>query len=751
MTICCSFSLAAFAQEGGGHFVQEVRIQGVQRVPESTIRSNIQTQAGRIANREQLNADIRRLFKLGYFQDIQVEQERGAHGMIVTFVVIEKAVINKLVITGNHKIKAPAIREVVTVPLYQTLNEKRLAESVVAIKNLYAKKNYYSVDVSWRVETTPEGEYELVLDIREYPMAVIRQVQFVGNTVFTDDELRKQIRTKKKGTLSFMTGTGHYKEEDLKQDVLRLTFHYLKNGYLKVRVENPKVSLTKDKRYFFVTFHLEEGDRYRIGKVGVAGDILTTREELISKLQTKPGQIYNRELIEKDMQELTKLYGNQGYAFVNIQPVTDTDEVAKTADIIYTIEKGPRIFIERIEISGNTTTRDKVIRREMKVKEGDVYSESEIEQSRQKIAALGFFKEVNFATPRGARDDMLVLKISVEEKPTGSFSVGAGFSTTEDFILSGSISKQNFFGRGWNGEISAEASSRRQQFLLNMTDPYFFDSEWIVGMSAFKTAYRFTDFNRDSYGGSFSIGHRFFDNMSVSLGYEAEEVDATDFQTFVPASFREDASGLTSLVSFTLNRDTRDNRIYASKGMFNQAKMEVSGSKLGGSNNFWRASGKVQFYQPVVDQLVFKTYLRIGYIKSMDDGIVPLFERYFLGGVNTLRGFYPLSIGPSEIVPGPLGTPVTFVFGGDKMMVINAELEYPIIPSLGLKGVGFFDAGNAYGEGSNFSFEEIRMDWGFGLRWVSPMGPLRFEWGFPIDRQPGEQKTVFNFTIGHFF
>ncbi len=739
------------AQEGGGYFVQEVRIQGAQRVPESTVRTTIKTKPGLIVNRDQLNQDIRRLYRLGYFQDIQVEQERGAHGMIVTFRVTEKAIINKLTITGNHKVKTNTIREVVTVPLYQTLNEKKLAESIAAIKDLYQKKNFYTVDVNWRVQTTPEGEYELVIEIREYPMAIVRQVQFVGNTVFTDDELRQVVKTRKKGMISFLTGSGKYKEDDLKQDVLRLTFHYLKNGYLKVRVDPPRVSLTKDKRYFFVTFPVEEGDRYRIGKVGMDGDVLTTKEELLAKMLTKPGQIYNREFIERDMQTLTRLYGDQGYAFVNIQPVTTTDEVAKTADITYTIEKGNRIFIERIEIAGNTSTRDKVIRRELKVKEGDLYNESELEESRQKIIALGYFKEVNFATPRGNRDDTLILKITVEEKPTGSFSVGAGFSTTEDFIISGSIAKQNFFGRGWNGEISAEASSRRQQFLFNMTDPYFLDSGWIVGTSAFKTAYRFTDFNRDSYGGSTSVGHRFFDYASMSLGYEAEQVDAVDFASFVPNRFRADASGLTSLLSFTLNRDTRDNRIYANKGMFNQAKMEVSGARLGADNDFWRVTAKTQFYQPVVGSLSFKTYLRVGYIKSLDNRIVPLFERFFLGGVNTLRGFYPLSIGPSEPVTDSNGNPVKFVFGGDKMMVINAELEHPIVEAVGLKFVAFFDAGNAYGEGANISLNNVRMDWGLGIRWISPMGPLRFEWGFPIDREAGEQKSVFNFTIGHFF
>ncbi|MDO8528114.1 MAG: outer membrane protein assembly factor BamA [Deltaproteobacteria bacterium] len=742
-----SFSLQG---QGGGRFVQDVRVRGEQRIPATSILSQIKTKPGLIATRESLDEDIRRLFSLGQFRDIQVDEEAGPHGLIITFIVSEKPVINKIIIEGNHKVKENTIREAITLPLYQPLNEKKLSESIEAIRKIYDKKNFYLIDIDHDLRTTQAGDHEFVFQIHERAPAQIREVQFVGNAVFSDDELRGIVKTKKKAMFSFLTGSGKFKEEDLKQDVLRLTFHYLKNGYLKVMVDEPQIFLTKDKRYFFVTFHVHEGDRYRINKLDMAGDILTTKEQLLKDLLTKPGQIYNREFIEKDMQSLTKLYGNQGYAFVHIQPQTETNEADKTADITYQIEKGNRIYIETINISGNTVTRDKVIRREMRIMEGDVYNETEVEKSRERLMALGYFKDVNFATPRGNRDDTLKLNITVDEKPTGSFSVGAGFSTTEDFILSGSISKQNFFGRGWNGEVSAELSHLRQQFLFNMTDPYFFDTQWILGMSAFKTVFRFENFDRDSYGGSFSVGHRFFDNASMSMGYEAEQVSALDFSSIVPVRFTQNSGGLTSLVNLTINRDTRDNRVYATKGMFNSAKLEVSDHHIGADNNFFRATGKTQFYQPIIKKLVFKTYGRVGYIKSLDDTLIPLFERFFLGGVNTLRGYYPQSIGPQEPVVTSTGTQ-NFVYGGNKMIVFNNELEFPIFDPAGLRAVAFFDAGNTFAEEEDIALQDLRLDYGFGVRWISPLGPLRFEWGFPIQRQPGEQKTVFNFTIGQFF
>lgn len=731
-----------------GNYVQEVRVEGASRVPEATIRAQLKTKPGLIVDRQDINEDIHRLFQLGHFKDIQVDEERGAHGWIYTFLVTEKPVLSKIAIEGNKKIKDNTLRELITIPLYQPLNEQKAAESVAAIQEAYAKKRYYLVDVETHLRTAQTGDHEFVFTIKEHERAFVRYVHFIGNSVFSDDELRRKIKIKRKSAFGFLTGAGKYEEEALKQDVLRLTFHYLKNGYLKVKVDLPQVTLTKDKRYIFVSFKIQEGDKYRIGKIDVQGDILTTREELLDRLLTKPGDVYNREYVERDIQAMTQKYADQGYAFVVIHPLTTANDTDKTADIVFNITKGSPIVVEKINVLGNTTTRDKVVRRELKIKEGDLYNETKIQESKEKLMALGFFKDVNFATPRGTKDDTLNLDVTVEERPTGSFSLGAGFSTVENFVLTGSLQKQNFFGRGWNGELSAEFSSRRQQFLFSMIDPYFLDSEWILGTSAFRTIYRFEDFNRESVGGSMSIGHRFFDNASMNLAYEAEQVDAVAFATNVPDRWRGNASGLTSLIGLTLNRDTRDNRIYPNKGLFNSAQMEVSHAELGADNSFYRMTGKTQYYLPVYKGLIFKTFARIGYIRSLDPHSVPLFERYFLGGINSLRGYFPSSIGPADTIPN---TDNSFVFGGNKMIVLNGELEYPIYEPAGLRLVTFFDSGNSFAEDDSFALNRLRSNWGYGLRWISPMGPLRFEWGFPINKKPRERGTVFNFTIGSFF
>ena len=734
------------------NIIEEVRIVGESRVPETTIRSHLKMRAGSLYDRDVISEDVRALFKLGQFNDITVLESAGSKGTLLTYRIDEKPILSAIKFEGNKKVKEKEFKESLKIHPYQPFDEKKFAETIEAFKKLYAKKHFYLVEFSYRFHTTKEGDSQLIIEIHENRPAFIRKVEFVGNRVFTDQELRAVIGTKRKGPFAFFTNSGQYKEESLKQDVQRLTFFYLKHGYLKVQVGDPTVALTKDKRYFFVNFQVHEGDRYRIGKVGFEGDILTTEAELLARLKTKTGDIYNREFLEIDLQGLTSLYGDQGYAFANVIPRTNPDDVNKTADILFHITKGARIKIEKIVIEGNTVTRDKVIRRELRIKENDLYNESKLQESRRLLMALGFFKEVNFATPRGTRDDTVILKISVEEQPTGSFSLGAGFSTAENFIFNASIQKNNFFGFGISGQASVEFSKIRQQFLLEFTDPHFLDTEWILGISGFRQVYAYNDFDRRSYGGGLSIGHRIFDYSSVNLGYDAEQVSISSFGTNVPEFFRKNASGLTSNVNFTLSRDTRDNRIYARSGTFNSAKFEWSGEEFGGDNDFFRTTLRSQLFQPVFGGIVFKTFGRIGYITGLKNKTIPLFERFYLGGANSLRGYFPFSIGPRLRIPASeSGGDTNFVYGGNKMMSFNAELEFPIYDPAGIRFVTFFDAGNSFAEEQSYSVDNLRMDYGFGLRWVSPFGPLRFEWGLPIHRRFGEDSVVFNFTIGQFF
>ncbi len=736
----------------GSVIVQEVSFAGNKRTSEQTLRSAVKMTSGRALDSEAVDRDIAALFKLGQFRDIRAETTPVAGGVKLTYIVEEKPLIADIGFDGNKKIKSDDLRAEVTQRAYSPLDEKALAESMEKIRAAYAKKGYYLADVSYHVETTDQGDGKLIFDIHEHEGVVVRRVFFIGNKVFSDKELRSVVKTRQKTALSFLTGSGKYEEDMLRNDALMLTYFYLNHGYLKIKVSPPKTTISKDKRYIYVTFQLHEGQQYKIGDIGISGDILTTKDELQGLLQTKRGEIYSQKVMEEDLQKLTERYGDEGYAYAAMVPNTIPNDETLTADIDIHITKGRRITIERINITGNTTTRDKVIRREMEVKEQDRYNETALRRSRENLMRLGYFEEVNFATPRGSSDDKMNLDISVKEKPTGTFNIGAGFSSVEHFMFNASIQKDNFFGYGVSGNISAELSSKRQLFMLSVNDPYFLDTKWMAGFSGYRNAYHYTDFRRESTGGELSLGHRFFRNASAQLGYTFEQVKVSDFGITVPQFFQQNTSGITSQVSLSLAYDTRDNRITPRKGLYDIVTQEVSGTKLGGDNDFYRVNFRSMFYQPIYKSIIFKQFFRIGYIRSLNDQPVPLFERFFTGGVFSLRGYAPDSVGPSVRIPATVsGSDQNFVYGGDKILLFITEIELPIYDKAGLRGVVFFDAGNAFAENENYSITNLQADFGAGIRWNSPMGPLRFEWGFPINPRPGDKSVVFNFTIGNFF
>jgi outer membrane protein insertion porin family len=732
--------------------VKEIEFKGNRRTPLETLKETITLRREGRLNLEMVDYDIKSLFKLGQFQDVKVESTPVSGGVKITYLLVEKPLIAEISFEGNRKLKEDDLLADVTQRSYGVLDEKNVAESMENIRKSYAKKGFYLVEIDYHIETIGEEEAELVFDIKENQGVAVRKIMFIGNSVFSDDELREIVRTKKKGLLSFLTSSGKYNEEMLRNDMLLLTYHYLNHGYVKVKVAPPKTTISKDKRYIFITFQMHEGDQYRIGDVTLDGDILTTKQELTEALNTKSGNIYSQKILDTDLMNLTDRYGDEGYAYANIVPQTIPDDEALTADIHINISKGEQIDIERINIFGNTTTRDKVIRRELKLKENDRYSERLLRESKENLMRLGFFEEVNFATPRGSDDDTMVLNVTVKEKSTRSFNVGAGFSSVEKFIFNASVTMNNFLGYGVSTSLSAELSKIRQLFMLSVTDPYFLDTDWLAGFSVYRTGYNYTDFKREATGGDLTLGHRFFDNFGAYLGYQVEKVKVGSFSYTVPQLFRQNSSGLTSAVSLTLSRDTRNDRLFPTKGLYNALVQEVSGTKLGGDNDFYRVNFRSMFYQPVWKSVIFRQFFRVGYIKSLNDKPVPLFERFFTGGVNSLRGYYPNSVGPKLRIPkGVSGKEEDFVYGGDKILLLITELELPIYDKAGIRAVTFFDAGNSYGENQNYSFDNLRMDYGFGIRWNSPMGPLRFEWGFPINKQPGEDSVVFNFTIGNFF
>lgn len=735
--------------------IVSIDVEGISKSDKLSALKALKIKAGDAYSLEAIDADLKSLYALGIFTDISVEKVSAGGGVKIIFKVQESPIVTKISIHGAKGVGDAKVRDEIVQKVDQPLDEKKVGESKEKIKDLYAKEGMGLAVVNTELKTLSgkSDETELIFKISENKNLKVRKITFEGNTVFSSRKLRSFMATKEKGFLSFLTGSGKYRDEMIERDTAYLAYQYLNKGYLKVQVEKPDIIPLAKGNGIEIHYKIVEGERYKIRNISIQGDILTTQEELLSKFTTLKGNYYSQKLLEEDLAKVTELYGNQGYAFANIRPQPNPDDASKEVDINISIDKGDKISVEKINITGNTITRDKVIRRELKIAENSFYNEELLQKSKKKLEALGYFEKVEISTPKGSADDKLNLNINVKEKPTGSFSIGAGYSSVESFLLTASISKQNFLGLGISGNILAEVSKLRQQFSLQYADPYFLDSKWIFTGNISKLLTRFDDFNRDALGGELNLGRHFFDHSSATMGYRIEKVKVDNFSLVVPQFFQQDTSGVTSSAIFALERDTRNNRLAATKGDYEQVVMEYAG--LGGTNNFFRINGNARWFLPIPfpKNSVFKTNFRIGYIKSFDPGQpVPLFERYFTGGVNSLRGFVPRSIGPKvQIPPGTTDADQTFVYGGDKLLVFNMEYEFPIYDPANIRAVLFIDAGNAYAENQDLNPLKVRTDWGFGLRWVSPFGPLRFEWGLPFKRQPGEDKIVFNFTIGTFF
>ena len=732
--------------------LREVLFTGAERTALETLKTTVASKAGMQLSADLVRSDIQALFKLGQFSDVTADVAHVNGMAVLTYQLSEKPYIADIGFDGNRKLKSDDLQELSEVKTFRTLDENAVLTTIDKIKKKYAEKGYYLADVDYHLEDQSANQQKLIFDIHEHQGVFVRKVLFQGNDAFSDKELRGIIKTREKGMFAFMTQSGKYNQEQLNLDQMRLTYHYLNHGYFRAKVAPAKVTMSKDKRFIFVSFQVTEGKQYKFGEVTLSGDILTTHEELMSLLKAKSGKTYSQQTLDEDIMQLSDRYGDEGYAFASIVAQTEPDDENLTVKVKFEIEKGSRITIGHINISGNTVTRDKVIRRELEVIEGDRYSERNLRESKRKLMQLGFFEEINFATPRGKTDNTVDLNITVKEKHTGNFNIGIAFSTAENFIFTASVQKANFFGYGVSGSVSTELSSRRQLFSLSLQDPYFLDTKWIASMSLYHNAMLINDFRRTALGGSVGMGRRFLSNFTANLGYQIEDVAIGSFSSSIPQFFRERAGGLTSAVSFTLSHDTRDNRLAPSKGLYNVASTTLSDHRLGSDNEFFRTGYTSMLYQPIFSTFVFKQFGKIEYIKSLDDDPVPLFERYFTGGPNSLRGYFPNSVGPKIRIPRvPGGPDRDTTIGGDKMLIFVSEVEYKMIKNAGISLVGFFDAGNVFAEEQSYSMKKLKLDYGFGLRWNSPMGPLRFEWGIPINPSPGDDSVVFNFSIGDFF
>jgi outer membrane protein insertion porin family len=765
--------------------VLRVLFRGNRKVEDDAIKVNLKAQPNVTLTQEMLRDDVRTIWKMGFFEDVQVESTESKAGLVIVFVLKEKPAINKIYVAGNDEVSLSKINEILDVKKEQILDPSKLKKNVEKIKELYVEKGFYMAEVTYELKRNSPSEVDVWFRVHENAKVEVRRVNFVGNRAISDDELREVILTHEGNILSIVTQAGTYREDVFQRDLLLLQAHYWDRGYVQVKVGTPLIELSPDKQSMYITISIEEGPQYRLGAIDIRGDLLESKEFFLKRVSVKPGEIFNRSKLSDDLQKLTDLYKDRGYAYVNASPATPVDEKTRTVDVTFEIQKGELVYFDRINVRGNSKTRDKVIRRELRIIEGDPYSQSLLDYSKRRVNALGFFEKVDVSTKRGSGDNQMDVNVEVAERPTGTFQIGAGFSSVENFIAQAQISQNNLLGRGQLLTLQAQISGLRQLFLLQFQDLYFLDTDWTFGFNLFKQDRILSSFTRSSKGASLTWGYLLAEDLRLLLTYTLEDVHVTTggFAGLFSSGQRDPIplgslanllrSGITSSGRALLSYDSRDNRMFPTKGWYNTISGEVADHFLLSENVFTRYEGVARFFYPVWGPFVFRAKLEGGLISSRDPHGVPIFERYFVGGIYDIRGFSPRSLGPviqSLSQQTQDAALQNFLIGGNMQVLGNAEIEFPIFDKVGIRGVVFADMGNAFNledqyckikpsgvDASKdpcktpFDIGAYRESWGFGFRWFSPIGPLRFEWGIPFKTLPGEQPIVFEFTIGNFF
>lgn len=722
--------------------VADIEVAGNRRVKTDSILSVLPLHKGQTVTPLQIDEAIQAIYKLGRFSDVTAQVDTRDGVQILTFQVVERPLVRTVQFEGNKELNAERLRGVVTLKVPDIYDPYEVQKSVAAIKAEYVKDGYYAAEITPDSQINTDNEALVTFRINEGNLVRIKDIRFEGNTVFSEREMRAVMDIKEKWMFSWLTGRGNYDETLLEQDLERVVDLYFNKGYIRVKVRKPVISLVDDRRNMLILIQIDEGEQFRIGKIDAIGELIDSKEVLLGLLDLRAGDVFSRELLRKGVGKISDLYADKGYAYVNVAPLTRVDDTAKSIDLALEIEQGPQVSVERINISGNTKTRDKVIRREMKVVEGELFNASALKRSKARINNLGYFEAVDVTTSDGSDRNHVNVDVNVKERSTGTFSVGAGYSSVEGFVAQGSVTQENFLGRGWKLNLAGSIGGESTTYQISLTDPYFLDKNLTLGFELYKTEREWTDFSRRATGGALKLGMPVFDEYSRTLFiYRYEQKEIFDIDDHASADIREEEGRSTiSSIASTFTRDTTDYRLDPSKGGVFEGSWELAG--LGGTEKYSKYILDYRHFWPAAFGTVLSAHGQFGYLQSIGGEKAPLDERFYLGGINTLRGFDTREVGPRD-ENGDFT-------GATKETFFNFEWIFPLAKDMGLKGVTFLDVGNAWGNNENF-FEEWRYSVGAGIRWLSPLGPLRVEWGYNIDPQPWEDRSRVDFMIGRFF
>ena len=750
--------------------ISAIEITGQRKIEKEAILAKLVSQVGGKYSETQVTQDIQALFKLGYFVQIEAQKEIQNGTVRLVFSLVEKPTIAEVVFQGNVDVKTEDLEKESTLKNFEILNTTKVKEVVTKIEKFYEDKGFYLVKIEPVIEDVKKDEsVRIKFVITENDKVKVKKITLLGNNNLKDSYLKGRMFTQEAGFFSGLSSSGSFKQEAFERDIQVLKFLYWNLGYVQVKIDRPIVTVTPDKKSIYITYHIEEGEQYSIGEVDFAGDLLFPKSELYETVKIKDNGVFAVDVMQKDIAELQAKCGDLGYAFANVNPRYAFHEKERKVDLVFEFEKGSKVYFGTFNVVGNSKTRDKVVRRELKIYEGELYNETRKRRSQENIQRLGFFEEVNFKTSTPPeKPDQLNIDIVVKERNTGQLQLTAGYGNVQGLSLGGSIQQNNFRGLGQTLGARIDATKNRQDYSLSLTEPYLKDTLWSAGFDLYyiENKERINYDNRKT-GAAMRFGHPVLnDNTQAFVRYKLDRTDLFANQYTDPNIFPlQTAQGVTSSVTLTLQYDTRNDRFSPSKGIFTDISFERAG--LGGDLRYQEISSHFRYFQNLFWDVVWRnnlTYLNLQSVDNQSD--VPFTERFQLGGAYTLRGygagtvgrrihsdfFVQQSLNPASPFYAPAlsnadrDRKANLIFGGSTEVLYQSEIQYPLIKEAGLTGVFFYDIGQAEDQIQDSKFMS---DVGIGFRWQSPLGLLRFEWGWPLTHDNVDRDTVnFEFSIG---
>lgn len=741
-------------QEQRPIIIKEIAVQGNRRVQEAVILGRVTAKVGTPFIPSRLAEDIRNIFALGFFDDVQLKVEDFEGGVKLIFVVAERPFVRDVVFSGNKKVDSPTLQEKIDLKLGSVYNPVDVNRATEKLKEYYETEGYFEVEITPDPQKLPDGDVTVTFRITEGRKIRIDHVVIEGAHGLTAKQVKDVMGTRECEFIPFyipgceLVIPGTVQRQRLDEDVDRILQLYNDNGFIQARVESSDILVDRIKARATIRIVVVEGPQFRVGDVTITGNAVLPVEEIRRQLLFKSGDVFSRAGLRDTVKKITDVYSAIGRASADINPLLNQDLANLKMNIAIEITEGPEVFVERINIAGNTRSEEKILRREIPMTEGDLFTSQKLARAKQLLTNLNYFETVNTSTTPGTTKDKIIVNIEVTEKPTGVFSIGGGYSSADGVIGTLNLSQRNFLGRGWIVSLQIAGGSKIQNGTISFTEPWLFDQPLSAGVDLYNRRRIYTDYTVNSLGGDLRFGHPLGEYSRWTALYRVSQDKVSGVQPNASINLLDQqGTHLTSLIGLGVTRDTRDNNFATTKGSNSNLGFDFAG--VGFGEQWFRALGSTSYFIPIWRDTVLGARLLAGYSLGWGSQPVPLFERFFLGGPNSIRSFKAQQVSPVD----SSGTAI----GGNIQLLSNVEYTVPLF--YGIRAAAFLDVGNVWGPdiaaGQKFDITQEHYALGAGLRWLSPFGPIRIDYGVnlnPNQKPPARQQFGnFQFSVGSAF